>query len=233
MEEGRLSKSNILSQEARCRQLRSCLQILQSPTQASVCTLYIAASKSFRVREICLADSRLSHPSTSFPRRLKCREHTHSRVKTPNLHKGPNSDIRSIDAAVASAGIHSSILVIIIAILLIETNASRPAITPRQLVSLPPRPSGRKSDSCQTKCLTTSPRTPSISLSGSNRRAISWRNGSTSVGESVVAGVVEPDRMEVDNAERESKGPTNSAGPRTRLRTIRQGMYVKAYQPYP
>ena len=143
--------------------------------------------------------------------------HTHSRGNTPSLHKGPSKDWRSKLGAVAFVGFHSSILVIIAAILLMDTRTSSPLTTPRQLASPPPSPSGRKSDSWKRSCLTTGPIMSSISLSGSKRRARSWRNWLMSEAVRVLGDDVGVERRGAERAERERRGPTSSRGPRGRL----------------
>ena len=143
---------------------------------------------------------------------------THSGKNTPSLQSGPKREVTSKLAAVASLGIHSSILVIIAAMLLIDTSTSNPLTTPRQLESLPPKPSGRNKDSWKSSPRTTGARISSISLSGSKRRAKSCRNCSTSEGARVVWLLVELERSGADSAERERRGWTSSAAPRVRLR---------------
>lgn len=146
------------------------------------------------------------------------RKPTHSVEKTPSLHNGPSNETRSKTGAVAFWGIHSGILVIMTAMLLIDTKTSSPPTTPRQIASPPPRPSGLKSDSWKSNSRTTGPRIPSISLSGSKRRAMSCRNCSTSEGDRVFGLDKGLERRGAERAERERSGCTSSGGPRGRLR---------------
>lgn len=57
----------------------------------------------------------------------------------------------------------------------------------------------------------------SISLSGSNRRARSWRNCSMSEGVRVFGDAVGEEDRGAERAERERRGSTSSGGPRGRL----------------
>lgn len=71
---------------------------------------------------------------------------THSLGKTFNRNSGPRRLMNSKVGGVAEGGFHSGILVIMIAIGLMATSASKPLTIPRQLASTPPRPSGRAKD---------------------------------------------------------------------------------------
>ena len=97
----------------------------------------------------------------------------HSCPNTFNLHKGPIKLTLSMLAAVAFSGFHSSNRVIIIAMGLIDTRASRPAMTRLQPESDPAKPSLLNRLSWKRRARTTGPRTPSSSLSGSKRLTIS------------------------------------------------------------
>lgn len=147
----------------------------------------------------------------------KTETRTHSLPKTPRRHNGPSNETYSKLAAVALTGFHSSIRVIITAILLIDTRASRPLTTPRQPASPPPRPSGRIREGWNKSWRTTGPRIPSISLSGSNRRARSWRKESMSEGVRVFGDEVGDARRGAECADSERSGVTSSGGPRGRL----------------
>ena len=71
---------------------------------------------------------------------------THSLLNTPSRHRGPiNVTVSNVDA-VACGGFHSSSRVNMVAMLLMETSASKPPTTPRQEESLPAKPSGLKRD---------------------------------------------------------------------------------------
>jgi hypothetical protein len=154
--------------------------------------------------------------STEIKCNFSINEFTHSRAKTPSRQSGPSKVTFSNDAAVAFAGIHSDILVIIFAMLLIETRASSPLTMPRQLASPPPSPSGLHRDSWKSSRRTTGPSISSISLSGSKRWAKSWRNGSISEGLKIF-GDGEADKRGAEKVDRERRGATSSGGPRGRL----------------
>ena len=142
---------------------------------------------------------------------------THSRAKTPSRHNGPSNDTLSKSNAVTLGGFHSSILVIIVAMLLMDTSTSSPLITPLQLASPPPSPSGRNKESWNNKPLITGPKILSISLSGSNLRARSCRNCSISDGVSVFELEDGADSSGAERAERDSRGVISSGGPTSRL----------------
>lgn len=137
----------------------------------------------------------------------------HSRPKTLSRHRGPIRLTVSIEAAVAKGGFQSSSRVIMIAMGLIATKASNPPMTLLQPESLPARPSGLASDSWNRSSRTTGPRMSSISLSGSNRRAMSCKNGSMSVGPRDVGEDVGVESKGPDSAESSSRGVTSSIGP--------------------
>lgn len=142
----------------------------------------------------------------------------HSCPKTFNRHNGPIKLNLSMFAAVAVSGFHSSNRVIIIAMGLIETRASRPAMTRLQPESDPAKPSLRNKLSWKRRARTTGPRTPSSSLSGSKRLTMSCRNGSTSVGESWLGEDIGVERSGAESEESDRRGPTSSMGPTSRLR---------------
>ena len=141
----------------------------------------------------------------------------HSCPNTFNLHKGPIKLTLSTFAAVAFSGFHSSNRVIMIAMGLIDTRASRPEMTRLQPESDPAKPSRQNKLSWKRRARTTGPSTPSSSLSGSKRFTMSWRNGSTSVGESWLGEDVGVERSGPESEERDRRGPTSSAGPISRL----------------
>ena len=141
----------------------------------------------------------------------------HSCPNTFNLHKGPIKLTLSMLAAVAFSGFHSSNRVIITAMGLIDTRASRPAMTRLQPESDPAKPSLLNRLSWKTRARTTGPRTPSSSSSGSKRLTMSWRNGSTSVGESLLGEEMGVERSGPESEERDRRGPRSSGGPTSRL----------------
>lgn len=94
---------------------------------------------------------------------------THSREKTFSRRRGPIKLLVSKVTAVASAGFHSSIFVIMIATCLWATRASKPVRTPRHWGSLAARPSSRKRDGWESNWITTGPRTSASPSSVSNR----------------------------------------------------------------
>lgn len=195
------------------------LKAFQRSSQTGKRRLQLVPRPLFWIRKVRVGNSRLDRPGVYHRIQIRWNSgRTHSRGNTPSLHKGPSKDRCSKIGAVAFGGFHSSILVIIVAILLIDTRASSPLTTPRQLASPPPSPSGRKSDSWKRSCLTTGPRTSSISLSGSKRRARSWRNWSMSEEVRVSGDDVGVERRGAERAERDRRGPTSSGGPRGRLR---------------
>lgn len=94
---------------------------------------------------------------------------THSREKTFSRRSGPIKLFVSKVSAVASAGFHSSILMIIFAICFWATRASKPVRTPRHRGSLAARPSSRKSDGWVSNLITTGPSTSASPSSESKR----------------------------------------------------------------
>ena len=142
----------------------------------------------------------------------------HSCPNTFNRHNGPIKLTLSMFAAVALSGFHSSNRVIMIAMGLIDTRASRPAMTRLQPESVPASPSRRNRLSWKRRARTTGPRISSSSLSGSKRLTMSCRNGSTSVGESWLGEDIGVERSGAESEESDRRGPRSSGGPTSRLR---------------
>lgn len=86
-------------------------------------------------------------------------------------------------------------------------------MTPLQMESPPPRPSGLNNEMWNRRRRTTGPRIPSSSFSGSKRRVRSWRKGSISDGPNVLGFVVE-DMRGAERDERDRSGSTSSDAPR-------------------
>lgn len=126
---------------------------------------------------------------------------------------GPNKLVISMLFACALGGLNSSNLGIILAMLFMLMSASSPPMTPLQLASPPARPSGRNRDSWKQRPRTTGPRTPSISLSGSKRRARSCRKGWTSDGVNTDCVELDTERSGAERLESEMSGATSSAAP--------------------
>ena len=142
----------------------------------------------------------------------------HSCPNTFSLHKGPIRLTLSILAAVAFFGFQSSNLVIMAAIGLTDTRASRPAMTCLQRESDPTKPSRRNRHSWKRRARATGPRTPSSLLSDSKCLAMSWSNGATSVEESWLYAHGSEERYGPESEKRDRRGGTSSVCPTSRLR---------------
>jgi hypothetical protein len=142
---------------------------------------------------------------------------THSLEKTFSRRRGPIRLFVSNVAAVASAGIHSSDLVIMVAICFWATRASKPVRTPRHRGSLAARPSSRKRHGWKSNFVTTGPSISASPSSGSKRWTISCKSRGTSKSARLLGDGVEPPNIPVESAESERRTFTNSSGPTSLL----------------
>ncbi len=142
---------------------------------------------------------------------------THSLEKTFSRRRGPIKLFVSKVMAVASAGLHSSIFVIMVAICFWATRASKPVRTPRHRGSLAARPSSRKRHGWKSSFVTTGPSISASPPSGSKRWTMSCKSRGTSKSARLLGDGVEPPYIPVDRAESERRTSTSSWGPTSLL----------------